>query len=110
MRVVLTVADHEQNGFVSLAQWVGMNESEARAFIAEQDALVSDDAEPDIMSAPFTFILDLFSQGDLIDTGEHSLPLQVAMKLAPKQVQEWLNKRPFPNDVLNNSIPVLGHS
>ena len=57
--VVLTVADHEQNGFVSLARWRFADQKEALEFIASEDAKVMPDAEPDIKTAPFSFILDL---------------------------------------------------
>ena len=98
MHVVLTVADHEQNGFVAPARWPDMTEGEARSFIEKQDALVDDDSEPDIKTASFTFILDLMSSenGDLIDTGKRCLPTQVAMNLARGPVSRWLDERPDP--------------
>jgi hypothetical protein len=99
--VVLTVADHEQNGFVALARWPRMHEAQARAFIEEQDSAVDDESEPDINSASFTFILDLVQgNGDLIDCGNRCLPTQVAMSLAPEQVRWWLDKRPDPDSLI----------
>lgn len=38
--VTLTVADHEQNGFASLARWNFPDEAAARAFIAAEDAAI----------------------------------------------------------------------
>lgn len=57
--VILTVGDHEQNGFARLAKWRFADESEARLFIVEQDVYVPDEAEPDHMAESFTSILDL---------------------------------------------------
>jgi hypothetical protein len=106
--VILTVADHDQNGFVSLAIWPGLSEADARRFISDADALVSDDNEPDIKTAAFTFILDLIDQrSGMIDNGKRLLPTQVAMSLAPDQVQDWLNERPRPDDVIYRSVPAL---
>lgn len=108
MHVVLTVADHDQNGFVALARWPTMPETEARAFIAAQDARVDDENEPDIKTASFTFILDLMeANGDCLDTGTRCLPTQVAMSLAPDPVRRWLDERPDPNSVMNRHIPTL---
>ena len=105
--IVLTAADHEQNGFVSLAKWSNLSEMQARAFIDVTDASISDDAEPDIKTAPFTFILDLMddSNWDCIDTGKRSLPMQVAMSLAPDEVRRWLDERPEPDCVINRAVP-----
>ncbi|MGN6537589.1 MAG: hypothetical protein ACTHKQ_17905 [Mesorhizobium sp.] len=111
MHVVLTVADHEQNGFVALAQWSNLSEKQARAFIDKQDAAVSDESEPDINTAAFTFILDLMeSDGDCIDTGKRQLPTQIAMSLAPAQVSRWLDERPFPDAVINRVVPEVGRA
>lgn len=107
-RVRLTVADHDRNGFVSLAEWGPLPEQDARRFIAAIDAMVSDDAEPDIKTAPFTFILDLVAPNeDLIDTGKRHLPTQTAMSLAPEQVQHWLSARPDPDSVFHRTVDVL---
>ncbi|MBZ9759431.1 hypothetical protein LB553_00830 [Mesorhizobium sp. CA8] len=107
--VVLTVADFEQNGFVALAQWSGLSEEAARSFIAEQDAAVSDDAEPDSDTAPFAFILDLMTpNGDCVDNGKRMLPTQVAMSLAPEQVRLWLEERPDPDSAMYRRVPELG--
>lgn len=108
MKVILTVADHDQNGFVALAQWPGLSERRARQFIDFIDDAVSDDAEPDIKSAPFTFILDLMDErnGDLIDTGKRQLPTQIAMSLAPDEVRRWLEERPDPDSVMDRAVPV----
>ena len=105
-RVVLTVADHEQNGFVSLAKWSGLTEAEALEFISATDASVCDESEPDIKTAPFTFIMDLMDDnGDLIDNGKRMLPTQTAMALAPEQVRQWLEERPEPDSVMSRYIP-----
>jgi hypothetical protein len=97
--VTLTVADHDQNGFLSLARWQFFDGASARAFIAAADAAIPDGAEPDNRDpdVAFNFLLDLYSgQHDLEDNGRN-LPLQVAMRLAPDQVRAWLDKRPDPN-------------
>lgn len=108
MHVVLTVADHEQNGFVALARWPDMPEADARTFIATEDASITDENEPDIKTGPFTFILDLIdANGDMIDNSKRCLPTQNAMALAPEQVRRWLAERPVPDDVLGNAIPLL---
>jgi len=109
MKIVLTAADHERNGFVALAQWKGLDEHGARAFIAGEDAGVTDESEPDLATVPFTFILDLMNEenGDLVDTGKRILPTQAAMRLAPEQVRRWLEERPDPDSVMNRPVPVL---
>lgn len=104
--VILTAADHEKNGFVALTQWTELTETQAREFIAATDALVSDESEPDIKFAPFTFILDLMEGPyDCIDTGKRCLPTQVAMSLAPDEVRRWLEERPDPDSVIDRVIP-----
>lgn len=107
--VILTVADHDKNGFVHLAKWPRLTEAEARAFIGTIDASVCDDAEPDIKTASFTFILDLKddSNGDLIDTGQRLLPTQTAMALAPDEVRRWIEERPEPDSVMDRAIPEI---
>ena len=105
--VVLTVADHDQNGFVHLARWDGFSETAARQFIETIDDLVSDDSEPDNKTASFAFILDLWDGQDCIDNGNRSLPTQVAMSLAPEQVQNWLLERPDPDSVCDRPIAIL---
>lgn len=106
--IILTVADHDQNGFVALARSPAMTEAEARAFIEAKDALVTDESEPDIATGPFTFILDLMeANGDCIDTGKRCLPTQIAMSLAPEQVRQWLDERPDPDSVMDRHIPTL---
>lgn len=108
-KIILTVADHERNGFVHLAQWNGLSEAQARTIIAHYDGLVDDDAEPDIDTAAFTFILDLMSDDEatLIDTGKRLLPLQVAMAVAPAAVRAWLEERPDPDSVFHRRVPLL---
>jgi hypothetical protein len=106
MRIVLTVGDHEQNGFVALAKWSHLEEAEARAAIDAVDASIPEEAEPDIETAAFTFILDLMNEnGDLIDNSKRQLPTQTAMALAPDQVRQWLEERPDPDSVLCRHIP-----
>lgn len=107
--VELTVGDHEQNGLIQLARWRFPNEQKARNFIAAENALIADDAEPDPNTEPFTFILDLREGGpcnDLIDNSR-CLPMQSAMRLAPDQVRIWLNERPEPDSVIDHPIPLL---
>lgn len=110
MSVILTVADHEQNGFVALARWTGLSEEEARTFITSIDDIVDDEAEPDNETAAYAFILDLMddANGDCLDTGKRMLPTQIAMSLAPFQVRRWLAERPVPDCVRNQTVPVLG--
>lgn len=107
VEVVLTVADHEKNGFIALARWQFSDEAKARSFIAEQDANVPAEAEPDIKTAPFTFILDLEVNGDMVDNGKRLLPTQSAMTLAPDQVREWIDQRPEPDDCILKRVPLL---
>ena len=97
--VVLTVADHDQNGFVALGHWSELTEAEARDFIRRMDDQISDEMEPDNETAAFSFILDLWCGSDCIDNGERILPTQIAMSLAPSQVRAWLDERPDPDSV-----------
>jgi len=108
MEIVLTVADHEQNGFIDLARWIKLAEPEARRLIASVDARVLAECEPDLATDPFTFTLDL-RDGlyNLIGGGERQLPMQEAMRLAPEQVSRWLTERPIPDDVAHIWPPVL---
>jgi hypothetical protein len=107
MHIELTVADHDKNGFVSLARWPAMSEAEALAVLAGIDAEISDEIEPDIKTANFTFILDLRHGSELVDTGKRLLPTQVAMRLAPDHVRRWLDERPEPDEVINRRIPMI---
>lgn len=96
--VVLTVADHEANGFISLARWEFPNEAAARAFIEAENAAIPDGAEPDHRDPDiaFSFILDLADgQWNTVDNSRN-LPLQAAMRLAADQVRRWLDERPDP--------------
>lgn len=108
--VVLTVADHEQNGFVALARWPTLTKTEARGFIEAIDRSITDDAEPDHKTDAFTFILDLCEGYDTIDNGKRNLPLQTAMSLAPEQVQDWLIERPIPDSVICRRIPIANRA
>lgn len=106
--VRLTACDHEQNGFVHLAIWRHGSEAEARYMIEAVDELVESDAEPDNASALFAFVLDLISEdGDCHDTGKRMLPTQIAQRLAPDQVSEWLIGRPDPDEVMHRPVPEL---
>jgi hypothetical protein len=109
MEVILTVADHEENGFVHIARWTGHSEQSAREFVSAVDASVDPEAEPDIKSAPFTFILDIFDpqNWNLIDTGKRQLPLQIAMGLGGDHVRRWLDERPDPDAVIHRYVPVV---
>lgn len=104
--VILTVADHDQNGFVHLARWSKLCEASARGFIAAIDEQIDDDAEPDIKTASQTFILDLWDGHDCIGNGKRLLPMQIAMSLAPDQVRAWLEERPDPDSTIYRPIPV----
>lgn len=107
--VELTVGDHDQNGFVHLARWQFPDEAAARAFIATENAAIPAGAEPDHMTEPFTFILDLHEGvrcENMVDNSRN-LPMQSAMRLAPDQVQWWLNARPEPDSMIDLNSPLL---
>lgn len=100
--VELTVGDHERNGFVHLARWQFPDEASARGFIAAENAAIPEDAEPDHMTEPFTFILDLHEGArceNMVDNSRN-LPMQSAMRLAPNQVRGWLVERPDPDSAV----------
>lgn len=109
--VVLTVADHEQNGFMSLARWKFPDEAGARAFISAEDAAIPEGAEPDQHDpdVAFGFLLDLVNPRLEIEDNGRSLPLQSVMRLAPEQVRDWLTERPDPNamPIANSWGPLL---
>jgi hypothetical protein len=106
--IVLTAVDHEKNGFVSLAKTEFVTQEEARRFIAAVDELVDPEAEPGD-DASFAFIADLVSaDGDLVDTGQRVLPLQLAMAIAPDAVSAWLEERPEPNHVMHRPPLKIG--
>lgn len=109
MKIILTVADHMQNGFIALAQWPGISEPEARQIIFGIDHAVPHGSEPDIATADFTFILGLISDDGctLLDTGEKLLPTQISMRIAPDQVSQWLADRPDPDTSLWRAAPIL---
>lgn len=97
--VVLTVADHEQNGFVALARWNFPDEATARRFIEAENAAIPEGAEPDHRDpdTAFNFLLDLHDGvWDCVDNSRN-LPLQSVMRLAPDQVRRWLDERPDPD-------------
>ncbi len=106
MEIILTVADHEKNGFIPLGRWTGIEHDQAMSIIAAIDTQIDTEAEPDIETADFTFILDLNDGSSLVDTGKRNLPLQIAMKLAPEEVSQWLVEKPEPDDVyLSGRMP-----
>lgn len=109
MQIVLTVADHDRNGFVELASWRGLCEIHARRLLERIDSLVSDESEPDDETTPFSFVLDLKTDDDgtIVDTTSRSLPMQIAMRLAPEQVQSWLIARPDPDSRSFYAVPSL---
>ncbi len=107
-RVTLTAADHDQNGFVKLASWVSASKEVAMQFIADVDALVTDESEPNIKTAGYTFVLDLWTSPHTFEhSGERCLPTQVAMRLAPEQVRAWLAERPDPDAAFFRHTPLL---
>ena len=95
--IFLTVADHDANGFVHLGQWAGFTETEARTVLANIDAMIDDDAQPDEHDAPYWFIADLRLGDDLVDNNKKRMPTQTAMSLAPDRVSDWLATRPDPD-------------
>jgi hypothetical protein len=108
MKLVLTAADHDANGFVALARWPESPESEARRVLAGIDASITDEMEPDDKTVPFSFILDMMD-GDhtCVDTTTRSLPLQVAMRLAYDPVLAWLEERPQPDVAAYRLVPLM---
>ena len=107
--VLLTVGDHEQNGFVHLCRWNFQTEADASAFIVAVDHQIDDGSDPDHRDpdVPFTFILDLMQdRNTMIDGSPRNLPLQLAMRLAPEQVQAWLSERPDPDAVFYRAVPM----
>ena len=91
--LILTVADHEANGFIALARF-----NMPRAFCEAAIQVVNGLIEPgscDRGNDAFNFILDMWDDGGTVGESD-TLPLQMAMRLAPDQVQAWLNERPDP--------------
>lgn len=108
--VVLTVADHDWNGFIGLARMSFGDEEEARTFLRKVDALIDGSSEPDQEDAAYWFILDRHPGGrtdDLEETSERRIPTQVAQRIARKQVDAWLSGRPDPN-LVTGPIPLIG--
>jgi hypothetical protein len=96
----LTACDHEQNGYVGLALWMADTLDDAMAAVARVNAMCPEEAQPDPKTEPFSFILDVHTGEnglcfDHIDDSV-SLPMQIAMRLAPDQVRAWLQTRPQP--------------
>ena len=66
--------------------------------------MIPEEAEPDPEVEPYTLILDVHDcdirkdGANLIDNSK-SLPLQVAMRLAPNIVETWLRDRPDPDEM-----------
>lgn len=98
--LVLTVADHTQNGFISLARFAMPSKEAARAACDEINALIDPDSV-DVGSDDYTFILDIWEVSGEPTWGcsdnSNMFPSQIAMRLAPDQVREWLATRPDPN-------------
>lgn len=106
----LTVADHEQEGFVHLARWARTDRASAMKTIDRVMDLIDADAEPDRVEAPFWFILDLVEADGFSQEyeGPKMLPTQIASRLAPEQVARWLRDRPDPDSYsLTNREPLL---
>lgn len=103
MHLTLTAADHKKNGFVSLANWKVQSEKIGLQIIEKVDAMIPDGSEPDVKECEFNFILDLNEDThNLLHETTKPIPTQVAMKLAPDQVQKWLNERPEPDTVIDD--------
>jgi len=106
--IILTVADHEKNGFVNIARMLYPNEACARKIIEAVDAKIDDDSEPDQDDASFWFILDLHlgdRDDQCTDTSRRRLPTQIARQIAPALVDAWLQERPDPDSVAQSPIP-----
>lgn len=98
MHIELCVGDHVQNGFCYLAQWSKADESTCRAALDAVDEMIDPEAEPDHKTEDYTFLLDLWDgPNNCVDNNKRNLPLQIAMRIAPDQVREWLEKRPDPD-------------
>ncbi|MEO1658281.1 MAG: hypothetical protein AAFR65_11200 [Pseudomonadota bacterium] len=98
MYIELCAADHVQDGFVYLARWDRADEATCQSALDAVDELIDPEAEPDTQTEDYTFILDLYdSKDDLVGNNKRNLPLQIAMRLAPDQVSQWLKERPDPD-------------
>lgn len=101
--IELTVADQAQNGFVSIATWRCDSIDQAHTTARNIDDLVPEGAEGDLETDDYAFILDLHDTDDgqpnMVAQGAKALPLQIAHRLAPNQVSNWLSERPDPDSV-----------
>lgn len=107
--IILTAFDGPANGCIALARWNAGSEAEARQSLAAVDELIPEGAEGDMGEDEIAFLLDLHDAvGDGIDNNAKPLPMQIAMRIAPEQVRDWMAERPDPDEVLlKRAIPVL---
>lgn len=105
--IVLTVADHEKNGFIYLARWTLESRAAAMEAARQVSEAISAEEEPDSRESAYNFVLDVEGPSGDWEQPENTryLPMQLAMRLALDPVRRWLAERPEPDDVLNR-IPV----
>ena len=101
----MTVADHLNNGFVTLAQTPTMSLEYAQRYLNNVAERIDKSALPD-ENSDYWFLLDIFSiKAGEVDThvSELKLTLQEACRIAYDDVQWWLNERPRTYAVFNRS-------
>ena len=105
----MTVADHLHDGFVTIAQTETMSLEQAQHYLHNVAERIDKFALP-AKDSDYWFLLDIFSlKAGQVDTHveELMLPLQEAFRIAPVDVQWWLNERPRPYDILDRLPSII---
>lgn len=100
----LTLADHDQNGFVAVVRFTGFaTTADVLAWVKAFEPITVE-RDPD---ATFEFCLDVFENDHEQVDEVMPLPTQIARRLAPAAVDRVLNERPEPDTVSGRTFAVL---
>lgn len=105
MYVVLTVCDHEKNGFISLAKWFFENDELAKKFINHIEELIK--IEENKNEENCSFIIEINGTTNDIRFTSINLNLKHALLIAPEQVRSWLAEKPDPEKTFFRAVPTL---
>lgn len=90
----LVVADHKQNGFLTLATFPSFLNDIVEGHLQKLEELFPK-KEFESETSDHDFLMDVWNEDGLIDT--HIVPMQFASRIAKDQVAAWIGEKPDPN-------------